>query len=178
MLAEKKKTKRKPTPKQLRAVKLTLENLGLDHPKTQSQILQEAGYSANVANKMPADVVESDTFKELMAKHLPESLLTRKHEALFHQKQLNYFTFPKDMSDDEIISHVEANGLQVIVVRESDKGKLAFYSIDDVNAIKSALDMGYKLRGNYAPEKQVVLNAYMLPDEEKSRIDNILNDND
>jgi Holliday junction resolvasome RuvABC DNA-binding subunit len=41
-----------------------------------------------------------------------------------------------------------------------------------------ASDQVFKVQGTYAPEKQAIVHAFVLPDEEKSRIDNILNDND
>lgn len=93
-----------------------------------------------------------------LADRIPDELLQEMHIKLFNQKQVNYFVFPKKMSDEEIISHVNASGIEVITVRESDKGKMAFYSIPDSNAMKSALDMGYKLKGSYAADKSVNLN--------------------
>jgi len=89
---------------------------------------------------------------------LPDDLLAEHHNKLFKQVQTSYFTFPKSMSDEEIIEHVNANGIDVITVRESDKGKLAFYTIPDANAIKNGLDMAYKLKGSYAAEKSMALN--------------------
>lgn len=62
------------------------------------------------------------------------------------------------MEDEEIKDHVTAAGLTVITIRSSEKGKLAFYSIPDVQAKKAALDMAYKLKGSYAPEKSISMN--------------------
>lgn len=166
------------TVKQKRAVKLTLENFGLQHPKTQSQILIEAGFSPLTATHAPQTIIQSAGYKSEMERHLSDDLLTRKHLKLLEQKQLNYFTFSKDMEDEEIRAHVEANGVQVIVIRPSDKGKLAFYSIDDAAAIKSGLDMAYKIKGTYAPEKQAIVHAFVLPDEEKKKIDELLFENE
>jgi len=90
---------------------------------------------------------------------LPDDLLAEHHNKLFKQVQTSYFAFPKSMSDKEIIEHVNANGIDVITVRESDKGKLAFYTIPDANAIKNGLDMAYKLKGSYAAEKSLALNV-------------------
>lgn len=46
----------------------------------------------------------------------------------------------------------------------------------DTIAVKAGLDMAYKIKGTYAPEKKAII-TFVLPDEEKFRIDNILNDN-
>jgi hypothetical protein len=63
------------------------------------------------------------------------------------------------MEDDEIIEHVKQAGFETIVVRKSMQGKLAFYSTINVQARKSALDMGYKLKDRYAAEKHMNMNV-------------------
>lgn len=93
-----------------------------------------------------------------LAQRLPDDILEENHKALFKQKRVDYFVFPKTMEDEEIKQHVLANGLEVITVRTSDKGKMAFYSIPDAMAISKGLDMGYKLKGAYAPDKSINLN--------------------
>lgn len=103
---------------------------------------------------------------------LPDTLLAVKHKELFEQKQIAYFTFPKDMPEQEIIEHVENNGLTVINIGWSKNGRLAFYTIPDANAIKGALDMAYKLKGSYAPAKHDVKQEMVdgLTDEEKEKL--------
>ena len=136
------------TTKQKKAFDKMVENGGNVSPA-----MIEAGYSENTAHT-PQKLTESKGWKELMETYLPDELLGQKHRELFEQKQVSYFVFSKSMSDEEIIAHVKASGIEVITVRESDKGKMAFYSIPDAQAIKSGLDMGYKLKGSYAPEKK------------------------
>ena len=89
-----------------------------------------------------------------IADSIPDKLLLEKHEGLLEQKELAYFVFARSIKDEEIEEHMEANGLDLIVIRPTDKGKMAFYSIPDANAIKAGLDMAYKLKSSYAPEKQ------------------------
>ena len=48
----------------------------------------------------------------------------------------------------------------------------------EVVAVSKGLDMAYKIKGTYAPEKQAVVHAFTLLDEEKKAIDDILNDNE
>ena len=71
------------------------------------------------------------------------------------------------MDDEEIKDHVEAAGLQLIVIRFSDKGKLAFYSLDDAQAISKALDMGYKLKNKYPQNTPGVAIQINMGDEKK-----------
>ncbi len=59
------------------------------------------------------------------------------------------------MDDEEIKGHVESAGLTLIVTRESDKGKLAFYSIADSQAKSKALEMAYKLKGKFTDESSI-----------------------
>ena len=99
--------------------------------------------------------------KRSIAEQLTGEMLVEKHLELLNQKQINYFVFPKTMTDEEIIGHVNANGIEVITVRESDKGKMAFYSMPDAQAIKSGLDMAYKLKGEYATDPDKTTNILM-----------------
>jgi hypothetical protein len=135
------------TEKQKLAAKKIMENHG-----NVSKTMLEVGYDENTA-KNPKNLTDSKGWKELMDKHLPDNLLTQKHKELLEQKQLAYFVFSKKLENEEIEEHMLANGLDLIVIRETDKGKMAFYSITDANARKNALDMAYKLKGLYASEK-------------------------
>lgn len=97
-------------------------------------------------------LLKTDKIKSEIEKYLPDTLLHEKHKNLLYQKQLSYFTFPKTMEDEEIMSHVESAGLSVVNIRYSDKGKLAFYAHDDAQSISKALDMAYKLKNKYPKE--------------------------
>jgi len=120
-----------------------------------SSAMREVGYS-KMTCQHPSKVTRSKGFQELLEKYLPEDKLLLEHTKLLSQKQLNYFIFNKDMQDEEIVEHLAANGFDTVTIRPSDKGKMAFYSIDDANAKKSALDMAYKLKGSYAVEKHEI----------------------
>lgn len=128
-----------------------LRNYDTDNPDVAKVIASE-----NLTKPNIQEAIKS------IAEKIDDKLVVEKHKRLFEQKQLAYFTFPKSTKDDEIIGHMKANGLDLIVIRESDRGRLAFYSIDDANAIKSALDMAYKLKGAYATEGSVNLNIGKL----------------
>jgi hypothetical protein len=138
-----------PTFKQKKAVKIMGENGGVA-----SAAMIAAGYSPATA-KNPEKLTKSQGFKTLGAE-IPNSLVIKKHFDLLQQKQLNYFVFNKDMPDEEIREHLASNGLDTVVIRPSDKGKLAFYSINDPQAVAKGLDMAYKLKGAYAAEKHEI----------------------
>lgn len=64
-----------PTLKQKKAIKELVENGGT----SVSQAMRNAGYSDATA-KTPQKLTESDGWRELMAKHLPDDLLATVHE--------------------------------------------------------------------------------------------------
>jgi hypothetical protein len=78
-----------------------------------STAMVEAGYSPVTANT-PGKLTNSKAWKELMAEHLPDDLLAKKHHEFLNSKR------------------------------------------EDIGV--KALDMGYKLKGSYAPEKSQALN--------------------
>lgn len=115
--------------------------------------IKAAGYSQELADN-PQKIVESKTFLEVLEEYLPDDVLSKNHKELLEQKRIEYFVFPKKMDDKEIKGHVEAAGLRLIVVRESDKGKLAFYSVPDAQAKSKALEMAYKLKGKFGDDER------------------------
>lgn len=118
----------------------------------------------NVANAIGAENLAKPSVKqaiESLANRIPDDKIIEKHLSLFEQKQVEYFTFPKKMNDVEIEDKVNRAGFEVITISEGEKGKYAFYSIPNANAIKSALDMSYKLKGAYSDEAQKTTNILM-----------------
>lgn len=132
--------------------KLVLDKIG-ENGGNVAQALREVGYSEKIVDN-PQRVLESKTFLEVLEDSLPDEKLSKAHEELLEQKRIEYFVFPKKMEDEEIKGHVESAGLRLIVTRESDKGKMAFYSIPDANAKSKALEMAYKLKGKFSDENK------------------------
>ena len=114
-----------------------------------SKAIRDTGLYSPSQELHPEKIIDSKTWKEVVEDAMPDSFLLGKHKELFEQKEVNYFVFPKTMSDEEIVAHVKASGIDVITVRGSDKGKLAFYSLPNANAMKSALEMAYRAKGVY-----------------------------
>src|SRR3990167_6703434 len=130
--------------------------------------LVDVGYSPDYAksNKFKATKAYKN-YQEYISKRFSHDKVGDKHKELLDQKAVSYFVFPRKMPDDEIVAHVKAAGIDVITVRESDKGKMAFYSIADTQALKGGLEMIYKIRGDYAAEKHIIEDELgKLSDEE------------
>lgn len=95
-----------------------------------SKTMLQVGYSKNSA-KNPKNLTESDGWKELMEQELPNSLLAQKHKELLNKKEV------KRTFNAELGEWIEIETGQI-----------------DTQAVSKGLDMAYKLKGNYAPEKK------------------------
>lgn len=131
----------------------------------------------NVAGVIASENLRKPKIQETIARYgdrFSDEELAQHHKKLLNQKQKSYFVFPKSMEDEEIIDKVNKAGFEVIVISPGDKGKYAFYSIDDAVAVKSGLDMAYKIKGTYAPEKKIIEVDEELLEAVKGRVGNIL----
>lgn len=116
---------RKPTIKQARVINDLLENTG----KPISKAMRDAGYAPATA-KNPKELTNSKTWIKWMNKYLPDDLLGKKHKELLNKKE--------------------------VIIRNNNKtGKVETVKTGeiDANAVKAGLDMAYKLKGKYAPDK-------------------------
>lgn len=104
----------------------------LEDGKSVSQAMRESGYSEATA-KNPSVLTGSQGWKELMEEHLPDTLLAEKHKELL--------TTPKK-------------------VRTFKKGELETETEElDTQAISKGLELAYKIKDKFAPEKRITLNA-------------------
>lgn len=94
-----------------------------------SAAMRRAGYSPKTA-KTPKKLTESRAYKELMEEILPDKFLTEKHK--------------------ELLSVPMKRRTYIKGEFESEETSL------DVQAISKGLDMAYKIKGHYAPEKKEI----------------------
>lgn len=118
-----------PTIKQQKAAEALVGNGG-----NITQAMITAGYSPNTANT-PQKLTESDGFRELMEEYLPDDLLLEKHLELLNKTE-------KIAKNNNATKQVEV----------IDTGE------PDTQAVSKALDMAYKMKGSYAPEKRITLD--------------------
>lgn len=131
----------------------------------------------SVASSIASENLRKPEIQKAIQEYFPDDFLAEKHKELFDHVSLQYFVFSKKMEDEEITQHMAQNGLTVVNIRESDKGKFAYYTIVDKEARKSAVDMAYKLKGSYAPVKQDVKAEIVdgsLTDEEKTKLKKLI----
>jgi len=127
--------------------------------KTAGEILENVGYSEGICEN-PKVVLESKGYQEVLNEYLPDDLLAEKHKELL--------TVPK-------------------IIKTTKRGELIDSEESlDVQAISKGLDMAYKVKGSYAPEKKQSVNLYLntkiknlkeskdLVDEYEAKLKNML----
>jgi hypothetical protein len=107
----------------------------------------------NVAASIASENLRKPKIVKTLAEYFPDDFLAQHHLELINQKKVEYFVFSKKLKDEEIEQLVEESGFKVINIRATMMGKMAFYSVPDSKAKKDALDMAYKIKSTYAPEK-------------------------
>jgi hypothetical protein len=113
------------------------------------------------------DLAKARIYTEVLREMLPDIELAKKHLELLNATGIDHMTFPLDITDDEIKELLrEVNCEMRKVQRSNTLVNVWCWSIDN-NARKNALDMLYKLRGDYAIEKKEVklFNISNLLDE-------------
>lgn len=126
--------------------------------KTIKKMAINAGYSEKYADK--GKVLKSKTAQELIAKYLSDNVVYKTHGELLRSSEISHFIFPKvgkknPISDDKIKEIIESvPGCRLLYIRpENYVGKIAFFQAPDAKSRKDALDMAYKIKGAYAPDK-------------------------
>lgn len=132
------------------------EKLGKGEKATMTKAMIENGYSKSYAES--GQIRKKKTWQQLMNEYLPDELIAKTHKELLVAKELSYFVFPREMKDEEIEKRMEEAGIKLVVVRESDRGKMAFYSRADTRARKDGVDLAYKVKGKMAPEEFKIEN--------------------
>lgn len=122
-----KNKKKEPTFLQKKLITLISENISKKGKKTMGQLLIEAGYSKSVSES-PQRVTESKSWKDLLEEYLPDNDLMVAHKKLLNKQE--YIAIGKK-GEREVIPTGEI----------------------DPQAVGKGLDMAYKLKGRYAPEK-------------------------
>ena len=112
---------------------------------------------------------------------LDDDSLTQKHKELLEAQELQKFDFSQEVPDEDIKEIIEGAGGNLIKIEVIDtadpkfRRKCAYFSVIHAKAVKDALDMAYKLKGKYAPEKSVNVNIEVEADERVYEAAKLLN---
>jgi hypothetical protein len=127
-------------------------------PTSSRRAMKAAGYSENYARN-PQRFLRTKTAQELMDEYLPSDLIAKTHNELLTAGVLDSFSFPfvkggKPVSDETIKSIIEnIPGCQLIYVKRDKFSVMAYFMKPDGRIRKEAIDMAYKRKGEYAPDK-------------------------
>lgn len=112
----------------------------------------------NVAGAIAAENLKKPSIIEAIRAGQKDEQIGEAFDKLINLKRIEYFVFPLIMSNKEIEEHIQAQGIEVLNIRESDRGKLAFYAVPDGRALGKALDIWSKVSGAEAPKKNLNMN--------------------
>lgn len=165
--------------------------------------MRESGVYSKATSKHPEKITKSKGWQELLNEHLSDGLLSMRHHELLNATTLDHQTYPmgtrtnaekeewykkreKDakkkkvpymqveiLSDEDIRELLASVNCTVRRIVHGEMARYVYFWSADNRARKDALDMGYKLKGKYAPEKHldVVVNIDL---KKKKKIDEIL----
>jgi hypothetical protein len=151
---------KEPTEKQIKLAQLIATNDGKlpKEKRKMSDLMIEAGYSP-VTSYKPSPILKSETFQRLLDQYLPEKKVVKAHEQLITAGTIQTIDLPIEKTDEEIKAELhEMGGFKVVTIgrkKGSDTARVYYLQPDGVTR-RGAVDMAYKLRGSYAPEKQEV----------------------
>lgn len=112
----------------------------------------------NTARAIASENLTKPNIIEAIRRGQKDEQIEEAFNKLISLKRIEYFVFPLMMSNKEIEEHINAQGIEVLNIRESDRGKLAFYAVPDGRALGKALDIWSKISGAEAPKKNINLN--------------------
>lgn len=182
----KKKRNSSPTLKQRIAMKV-LENGG-----SVGAAMRAAGYTPATA-KNPSKLTQSKAFIKILEKAgVTDSALAKAHGDLLHSARIEhkefyamdaYRTVKKDkngkplkepatehyyrhLSDNEIKAQIESvPGHKLLSIHKSASKKIAYYQSPENAVRKSAIEMGYKVKDHFAPEKLDIIEHELTEEE-------------
>lgn len=170
-----------------------LGNRGKALPMSKAMIA--AGYSPSYA-KNPKQFMNTKSAQELEQKYLPDELIAERHHELLNAADIQHYNFPRlhytktkqrgktkidknELTNEEIKEIVESvPGCRLIYVKRDWLGAWAFYQVPDHRSREKAIDMAYKRKGDYAPDKiQLVKRKYQdLSNAELAKLERTLKD--
>lgn len=172
----KRTARRAPTPRQIKAAKLVVENVGNDKPKSQGEILREAGYSVAISEN-PKKIIESDSFQDLLAQVIPDDSLTEIHKRLLNTRKIEHMVFPLEhqnpdqllepmpivpeliekeiaehqvidnLTDQDIVDMLAEVNCKVKKIMHGETARHVWYWAHDASAQSKALELAYKVKG-------------------------------
>jgi len=151
--------------------------LMLDKPnRTNYRNALEAGYSDSTARDASRKIMTSKTLHQALADVISNREIAEKQKQLQNACMPKTIYFSEDTTDEDIREVVEAGGGMLIKISQkfNRRGRPALVLVPDTQIQKSALDMLYKLKGAYAPERHINASLSELQTMPQQDLDEII----
>lgn len=119
----------------------------------QRDALRAAGYSESYINT--GSPMQKEGLKAYMDEMLGVKKVVTQHQRLLEASCVGSMTVPHVLDLDQITKIIESMDCELINIQPMQFGKLVYFK-QPIHKIRlAAVDMAYKLRGDYAPTKSV-----------------------
>lgn len=161
-----------PAPGTLRQRKAALHLVGKGGSVTAA--MRAAGYKEATINT-PSKLTQSKAFKEIFKMDVSDDDLSKGHKELLERAKIERWTFPTTrvkkrlihISDDKVKDIIESvRGQKLVYIQKTRYEKIAYYQVPESIVRKSAIEMAYKIRGYFSPDKLEIVDDEMTPEEE------------
>lgn len=142
----------KPTETEERQIKHAIFHVSAPFQTSEYKRMREAGYSVSYS-RSPHQRKKTKNFRELLEQVFPDHEVLLSHSALKDSRRLDHMVFPTNLDDKDIAELLQGVNCFLRKVVHGEQAKHAYFWAPDNKARKEALDMLYKLKGLYAPEK-------------------------
>lgn len=146
--------------------KVVLKDLSENPRKPVSRAMKDAGYSETYSAK-PQEFKATLTVQKEFNDFFPREFIFGQLRKLHNAHTLRDMVFPIGIPDEAIIELLESINLTVKKIAEVRGLKYAWFFAPDNRAMKDALDMSFKIMGEYTGEKNNPANPIRdMSDEE------------
>lgn len=122
-----------------------------------STALREVGASEHAIHN-PQVITQSKEWAEILDEYLPRAELGEVHRGLLRASRIDHLVFTRDgePTDEEIIVMLKDINCMVRKIVHGEQARHVYFFAPDNRARKDALEMAYKLRGDFAGDKAQV----------------------
>jgi hypothetical protein len=110
------------------------------------------------ANAIAVENLQKPAIINAIQDALPDDLLAARHLELLNASDIDHMVFPLNMMDEDITDLLKENNCTPKRFMHSETQTHVWFFSADNKARKDAIDMAYKIKGSYAPEKRVNAN--------------------
>lgn len=180
--------KKEASPRMKKAIDIIVANRGNIGV---GEALKEAGYSKSIS-KNPHQITRSKSYRDYLDQvGLTSSYLSKKHRQLSQASKLETAVFDHIRKGKKKIRHTDEQirlaiegtedaptGNKITFIKEGSDCRVAYFRSPDNIVQKGALDMAFKVRGDYTADRAFEdLANHIIGEDEEQEIDKILKDN-